>query len=176
MQVVPGNNIRLLFADSPPSVSASSMSSPYSNSGPTGYYGNRRQETGRRSEIVLADGDKSERPPYRSLYFANADISFLISLRFTICTSGQVDEGSTTQTFLDNNLAGGIQRMSSINFCIFSRLIIFRASPLLVFFFLPLCFILLQLRRCFQLLAPCFASRSCVNSEGIAVRLFPWYV
>jgi hypothetical protein len=65
MQIVPGNNIRCLFADSPPSSSASSASSAassyysqqqYPNS-PGQRYG--RNPPASRSSIVVSDGDRA---------------------------------------------------------------------------------------------------------------------
>lgn len=51
MQIIPGNNLRCLFADSPPSNTSSHLPSPY------GYNSNQRGGNVR-SEIILVDGSR----------------------------------------------------------------------------------------------------------------------
>ncbi|GAA5827121.1 hypothetical protein JCM11251_001126 [Rhodosporidiobolus azoricus] len=68
MQIIPGNNIRCLFADSPPSSSASSASyyghSGYHPNSPAARYGSpygggRMPQPPARSAIVVSDGDRA---------------------------------------------------------------------------------------------------------------------
>ncbi|GAA5990891.1 hypothetical protein JCM5350_008260 [Sporobolomyces pararoseus] len=63
MQIIPGNNIRCLFADSPPSASSSSASPYYSNNSrygsPYGQQHSRFPSPAIRNDIIVCDGDRA---------------------------------------------------------------------------------------------------------------------
>ncbi|GAA5909060.1 uncharacterized protein JCM6883_002593 [Sporobolomyces salmoneus] len=63
MQIIPGNNIRCLFADSPPSASSSSASPYYANNSrygsPYGQQHSRFPSPTIRNDIIVCDGDRA---------------------------------------------------------------------------------------------------------------------